>query len=207
MTAVEPLTMDRQKAKELYRQYREHCRSKHTPEDRGIMLGYRALSEGKAVIDLYDVFRRCPADDNGLPRLAVGRAHWTHCWFERGWATEAAEFRSKEWMPYRNKTNNSHSRIRIPATVMNPKTARYYHRPEGGIGHRRNGNCRAVVPIIPANVRPKTALERYHLLWEAEWDIVPKDPFLLRHLHGSLYAVLAQWDLTELERMVLSHRL
>jgi hypothetical protein len=45
------------------------------------------------------------------------------------------------------------------------------------------------------------------ILWEAEWQHVPSDPLLLRHITGPLYAVLASWDLTELERAVLSRRL
>lgn len=45
------------------------------------------------------------------------------------------------------------------------------------------------------------------ILWEAEWQAVPpKDPALLRHLGGDLYAVVAVWDLTELERAVLGGR-
>ena len=45
------------------------------------------------------------------------------------------------------------------------------------------------------------------ILWEAEWETVPRDPLLLRHLAGGLYAVMASWDLTPLERAVLKGRL
>jgi hypothetical protein len=34
----------------------------------------------------------------------------------------------------------------------------------------------------------------------------PEDPALLKHIGGDLYAVLAVWNLTELERAVLSGR-
>lgn len=41
-----------------------------------------------------------------------------------------------------------------------------------------------------------------------EWaPVPPTDPFLLRHLGGTLYVVLAQWDLTPLEKAVLAGRL
>lgn len=67
---------------------------------------------------------------------------------------------------------------------------------------------RALVPLIPPNLRPARALVRYVILFEAEWEPVPPtDPLLLRHLHGDLYAVLAAWDLTPLERAVLAGRL
>jgi hypothetical protein len=40
-----------------------------------------------------------------------------------------------------------------------------------------------------------------------EWTRVPpRDPALLRHIRGDLWVVLAVWDLTDLERLVLSQR-
>jgi hypothetical protein len=33
-----------------------------------------------------------------------------------------------------------------------------------------------------------------------------RDPYLLRHVGGALYAVLAAWDLTDLERAIMSAR-
>jgi hypothetical protein len=46
------------------------------------------------------------------------------------------------------------------------------------------------------------------VLWEVEeWKrIPPVDPALIRHVRGDLWAVLATWDLTDLERYVLSQR-
>jgi hypothetical protein len=67
----------------------------------------------------------------------------------------------------------------------------------------------AMVPIIPPRYRPaRSRLPRLHILWEVPaWTLVaPIDPALLRHLRGDLWAVLATWDLTPLERAVLSQR-
>jgi hypothetical protein len=204
---VQPIKMERYKARELYDQYKAHCKSKHTAEDRGIMLGYRALAEGKSVINIFDVFRTCPADHRGLPKLAIGRAHWERCWYDRERETDQAEFRDRE----RNWSIRKNARmavVRIPAAHMSRETCQYYWHPgEREQRQRRNGPGRAIVPIIPANIRPKTSLERYHILWEADWDVVPRDPLLLRQIHGGVFAVLAQWDLTDLERAVLSGRL
>jgi hypothetical protein len=71
------------------------------------------------------------------------------------------------------------------------------------------GAARTVVPLIPPKLRPKPRRLRHcHILWEVEaWaPVAPRDPALLRHIRGDLWAVLAVWDLTELERMVLSQR-
>lgn len=64
---------------------------------------------------------------------------------------------------------------------------------------------RAMVPLIPPALRPASDFKNFFILWEAEWqpDVAPKDPALLKHVGGDLYAVLAVWDLTELERAVL----
>ena len=66
---------------------------------------------------------------------------------------------------------------------------------------------KAVVPSIPPRLRPKIAYSNLHILWEAEWETVPTDPMLLRHLDGALYVVLAVWDLTDLEKAVLKRAL
>jgi hypothetical protein len=45
---------------------------------------------------------------------------------------------------------------------------------------------------------------RYWILWEAEWEQrAPVDPLLLRRIHGGLFAVVAQWALSPVERVVL----
>jgi hypothetical protein len=59
------------------------------------------------------------------------------------------------------------------------------------------------VPLIPPRLRPAGDLSNYHILWEANWQAPPTDPLLLRHLSGPLYAVLACWDLTPIERAVM----
>lgn len=63
-----------------------------------------------------------------------------------------------------------------------------------------------MVPLIPPNLRPKDSLENYHILWDVQgswFNEPPKDPFLLKHIDGDLFAVIAEWDLTDLEISVL----
>jgi hypothetical protein len=66
----------------------------------------------------------------------------------------------------------------------------------------------AIVPIVPVYLRPKRGLANYHVLWEAEWRrIPPHDPMLLRRIGGDMWLVVAQWDLTEVERAALATRI
>jgi hypothetical protein len=66
----------------------------------------------------------------------------------------------------------------------------------------------AMVPMIPAHLKPRRGLANYHILWEAEWERVPpRDPYLLRRIgKADLWLVVAHWDLTEVERAALSTR-
>lgn len=81
--------------------------------------------------------------------------------------------------------------------------------PEGTLAPPgESGRLRTQVPIVPPPLRPRGALWRYHVLFEVEgWEAIPpRDPILLRRIRGDLFAVVAVWDLTEVERMVLATR-
>jgi hypothetical protein len=81
----------------------------------------------------------------------------------------------------------------------------------GGVASRRSA-WTSMVPIVPPKHRPARGLGDRLVLWEADdwtWTRVPAppgDPALLKHVGGDLYAVEATWNLTDLERLVLSGR-
>lgn len=182
---VATIKMDQDEAQALYDQYKAALDGlEATPEDAKILLGYKALAKGKEVVDLIDVFRACPVDDQGRPKLAFCRADWKWCEF---WA-DSAEMRFSPWRVAAGYKQT----IRIPTPRLP--------------GLNLYTSARAMVPLVPAPVRPKGDLSKYHILWEAEWQAVPTDPLLLQRLCGSLFVVLAAWDLTELERAVLAGR-
>ena len=72
----------------------------------------------------------------------------------------------------------------------------------------------AMVPICPPEHRPAgtSTLASFQVLFEVdEWQWQgrpepPGDPALLKHVGGDIYAVVATWDLSELEQLVLSGR-
>lgn len=191
---VPTLTMPADLAQEKYEEYKAALATREaTEEDSTIMLGYKALAAGKQLLDLHQVFRACPVDDKGRPRLAVARADWQFCHHRGGsWRNpnRAVFARSSDYLNRRGNTGN----VAIPRAMMPQKW---------------NGESewRALVPIIPAPIRPAGDLSRFHVLFEAEWQpVAPKDPLLLSRMSGSLYVILAAWDLTELERAVLAGR-
>lgn len=71
----------------------------------------------------------------------------------------------------------------------------------------------AMVPLVPPAQKGPRNLANHFVLWEVEQWAMPRqrpradyDPYLLRHLAGDLYMVVAEWDLTEVERAIMGQR-
>jgi len=149
--------------------------------------GYREMARGRPLVDITEVFLRCPFDVEGYPKLAIGRADKKRVTFSaRGdlWCFSCDSQHS--W----NKPSSTNIFIEPPSGALE-KSSRY-----------------AQIPLVPANVRPEHALKNYHILWEVEkWHNnrppPDRDPYLLKHIFGSLYAVIAEWDLTDLEMAIM----
>jgi hypothetical protein len=196
---VPTITMDVDVAREKYDHYRAALESRDpTPEDNRIVLGYKALAAGKQLLDLHQVFKGCPLDEAGRPRLAVGRASWQWCHLNAGNEFVRGQGYVKRMRFADSVRHLQYSgpigKVIIPAHACPP-------------GKLTEKTWRAMVPPVPLPIRPKGNLHEYHVLWEAEWQQAPPvDPLLLSRLAGSLYVILAWWDLTELERAVLAGR-
>lgn len=60
------------------------------------------------------------------------------------------------------------------------------------------------MPRIPPQHRPAAKhLSGYHILFEADWRSIPADPYLLKKIGKDAWAVVAAWDLTEVELLVM----
>lgn len=200
---IETISMDRIAAREAFAAYRAAVKARHSAEDEALVLGYRALARGMQLLDLNAVMQRAGVDHRFQPRLAIARADARDCFYE------CRSDRHRFWSDRQSSDAHTRRYVTLPGeTFPAPPGAgreRYTLTPDG---KRHWGLLRAMVPLIPAQYRPRGSLNNYHVLWEAVWELVPPvDPILLRHLHGSLYAVLAQWDLTPLERAVMHGRL
>lgn len=159
-----------------------------TQMDEALLLGYRALAKGKPLIDVGQAMRQAGADEAGRPRLAIAAADQATVRFRSEGDGTGGYF----WTSRRDP-------------LWSRRATRGVHRfPVGTWPKLTNRNLQAVVPLIPAEHRPARSHPRnFHILWEAAWQDVPGDPFLLRHVHGMLYVVLAEWDLTALEQSIL----
>lgn len=195
------ITMDPAAARAAYREYQAAVRAeRHTTrshwkaEDVALARGYKQLAKGRSLLNLQTVMQAAGLRDDGFPRLAISRSHFDKVWCRMGYDGDATfGYASEEW---RGIDRRRAHRVEVGRQTFT-------------IAPKHRGETRAtLVPIIPPDLRPKTKLENFHTLWEVEsWTLVPpRDPILLRHLGGALYTVLAVWDLTDLERAILTGR-
>lgn len=161
-----------------------------TEEARQIRAAYLALARGKRIISLTDAFVRTGWDERGRPKLAIARADERRISGRVGWGDLLFEGLS-------HVQPESNRRIVIRLSALPPRPV------DSSVTWRGT----AIVPIVPPTAVPSRFDAReHHVLFEADWQDAPRDPYLLRHLGGDLWAVIAAWDLTEVERMVLRGR-
>lgn len=205
---LDTIEMDPEQAKVAYDDYAAAVKANHDAEDQAIAEGYRALADGKSLINLPQTIAAGgtttleihPRWHNSpvavtVPRLAFCRAN-ARVAFTSGVNSDGGVLITSD-----KRAQELHHRNRRDLFVI----------PDGTFDAVAwQGNyVRAIVPNIPPRLRPKRGLGLYTLLWEAEWAVdplAPGDPALLRQLAGDLYIVLGVWDLTPLEQAVLSGR-
>jgi hypothetical protein len=195
---IPTIEMPTEEAQAKYDEFRDVLMKNATNEERILKRGYRALAKGKKIIDLDDVMKNAGQDDNGFPKLAISRADGEFVYFQQrtdggGVFSITTNFYGRDYS----------TRIVMPDGTF-PQKVVY-----PTFTHTRWANyLRAVVPVIPNAIRPRFSIQNYHILFEPVWEYVPHpDPILLKRLSGSLFVVLAAWDLTELEQKVLKGRL
>lgn len=179
------LNVSKQQAKEAVAHYRKAVKEHRRAEDRAILRGYNAILKGRKLIELSKVIAAGGVDEHDRPRLAVIRADQRSCHMVR---CPSGSVRFEDG-PRRSR-----------ARACNVEFA------AGTLPAGKWAEGQAVVPLVPPQHRPADDLANYFILWEAEWKDVPRDPALLKHLGGDLYAVVAVWDLSDLEMAVLSGR-
>lgn len=182
---VRKIEVDRHEARERWRDYRRHLYWSQ-PMDEEIARIYKQIAMGRTVIRAIESIRTAGLGADSRPKLAIARAHEREIRWISG--HDVGLFRPDAWSQHQTRGRE----IRVPWPGVRPSM------PDG----------KALVPMVPIHLRPKRALENYWILWEADWQAVPVDPMLLRRLgRGDAWLVLAAWDLTDVERAVLTQRL
>ncbi len=189
---VSTIEMQAPVARKHYMTYRRHMKDKKTKqqtrEDAAAQQMYRQMAQGRRLLNIADVMRNAGVDSLGRPVLAIARADSKSVSFSRRWVSNTWVFEHDD-----------------PPCAL--RTCEDVHLPLSVLPDAKDRDIRAMVPSIPPDLRPAPdRLKGYFILWDAEWNYnPPKDPFLLRRLQpsGLMFAIVAQWDLTEVERAVL----
>lgn len=204
---VNTITMPKEEAERHLGEYRKALRRRADSEYEALAQGYAALAEGTPLINLNEVMTAGGVDELGRPRLAIARAERQEIALRRDKGRTWAVFdaRSPDC-----SANYEQLELRVDGFLEAPT----------GFDRWRwsvSPSAFTLVPMVPAAVRNrmKGPLRNHFVLWEVEtWSESsqsakknpPRDPYLLRHLAGELYVVVDEWDLTELERSVMSGR-
>ena len=191
---VAKLTLDKNEARELYREYKKH-QHYSVPIDHEIQRAYQLIAQGRMVIRALESIKAAGLGPDSLPKLAIARATADRCILfpRQNESRITMSSKSDSWTPTRERSGT-----------------RFHFQASDFFGIKKNEwSYQAQMPIIPIHLRPKRGLANYHVLWEAEWTPVPpRDPLLLRRIGiGDMWLVVAAWDLTEVERAALATRM
>ena len=212
---VTTITMDPEEAQRKLEAYKAALDRRHgagvEEEWEAAMNAYRELAKGTPLIDPIAAIRECGWRADSRPVLAIARADLIHCrwemgrhsrWFDSDTRQYKGPWAPMEWRftglkakePSRTPREGHGKRFTVPDVATQPP------------GEPKAG--RTMVPMVPPDVLPPRGcdLSKHFILWEVEsWDVSPPtDPILLRPIGGDLYAVIAQWDLTEIERAIIA---
>jgi hypothetical protein len=177
-------------AKQRLREYRASVHLKADREYQAAVKAYAALARGTPIIVLSQSFALAPLDEKGRVRLALARADQRQIRLQVG--SGRWSFMPAQWLL--GNTMRALSRSTLDPRALSSAPDGY-----------------ALVPMIPPDVRKKRALDAHWILWEVpQWaDVMirakpPVDPLLLKHLGGEAYAVVGEWELTEVERAIMA---
>lgn len=187
---VGQITMPVVEARRRLRAYRKSVHTAADVEYQAAERAYAALARGTPIVVLSQAFALAKLDAKGRPLMAIARAD-----------EKQVEIRCSE-----SRYTFEPARYRVSSPYMRARTRIVSHN-RGVVASPGY----ALVPMVPPDVRGNRSLEKHWILWEVEqWAdqmirMRPdRDPLLLRHLGGEAYAVVGQWDLTEVERAIMA---
>jgi hypothetical protein len=197
------IEMSRDEAIEALKEWSAVVKAKHSDEDAAIAEGYARLADGKALLSLTETIRAGGEDDMHRPRLAVAPVKADTIYLDRhrnGDVRFCVNQKPGAWK----------LSVSSVGVCVDDALAEIDYNARQKLS-RWDAVClyRAMVPVVPPRFRQR-GWKGAHVLFEAEWaehaPPAPVDPALIRHLRGDLWVVAGVWDLTPLERAVLTER-
>lgn len=198
MKGVTPIGIEKETAKAAWIEYKnalKNTKGNYIKEYGQLRQLYWHISQGKKVINILDCFSKAGYNEKGEPKLAI--------------ASVSNFKKNKEVTLGRNirgylcfRTNVWRETVSIPEGTMPVMSE---EQKKGASSWGSLPELKARIPIIPPKYLPTARnLKSYYILWEVDnWQTVPKDPILLKKISETNFVVLAAWDLTPIERMIM----
>lgn len=191
---VATIVMHPAEAREKLDEYRAGLKRRQHVEWEQAAIAYAAMAKGHPVLVLSAVIANAPRDGKGRPKLAIARADQTQVKYEARHDVESFDAQFNRWRG--RKPRDTH--IVVPRSQHTPSSV------TGVTGF-------ALVPMVPPDARKNHALDTHCILWEVEqWadraigTQADRDPYLLRRLSPDLFAVIEEWELTDIERAIMA---
>lgn len=211
---VPTIEMSIEEAETLYEDYSKLIKQRGDDTEKylkELKSTYYHLSQGRKVIDIFEVFKKSGTRENGDTYLGLARADWKKVVFHKQ-AMGAGTFTNTEinW----SSTFPAGS-VDLPGTTFPtwatdevPADATDWQKAHPTIARR---SLQTKVPIIPVHILPEGKLDNYYILFEVvegAWTELPTppvgaDPYLLKRINSNCFVVLAEWDVTDIEQAVM----
>lgn len=195
---IATISMPENDADEIYQTYLEAVKTRKEKYLEDLKKVYHALKNGKKVVDIFEAFKITGINEKNEPKLAIAPANLKTVFF----------FKQSNGAGMFAKENSRWSRDSV-GNVELPNATFGEHWASDEKNNILNDNLQTNVPMVPAHLLPAGSLGNFHILWEVnEWLPIAKavDPFLLKRINLNTFIVLAEWDLTEVEQIVMRGR-
>ena len=199
---VATITMDPAEAEAKLATYRKSLDRRKDAEYEQIAAAYAQLAKGTPLLSIPAVFAACPRDAKGRPMLALARADRKQVKYSRqlpAWGERLERFDTAF-----GQGRGAVARDAVCTVPMQSDAPEAMQKYVEGY---------AIVPLVPPEVRGARDLAQHFTLWEVEaWSDraigarADRDPYLLQRISVELYAVVGEWDLTDVERAIMQHR-
>ena len=191
MIGIKPIVMEKERALQEYKACKEALKKKRDPETIQLQKLYYHAMKGHKIIDIFEAFKFAGLNDKNEPRLAIAKADRKEIYFHKE-RTGTGTFSHESWMGYNAEKKKDN--VKFPDKTFCEKW-------------EKEERIKTSVPVIPVSKKAGKNLKNYYILWEVEkWDIVPKDPFLLKRITNNLFVLVEKWNLTKLEQALIRGR-
>ncbi len=198
--------MKPEEAEVHYQEYLELVKTRKEKYLEDLKKTYYHLSKEHKVLDIFEVFKNAGVDEKGEPKLAISPASAKTIILEKGSMGSGTFTANDRW------SKAYKSDVYLPTGTW----PLFKEEINGRISSWNAGkevprtSIESLVPVVPAHILPEGSLENYYILFEVKEWFEPKkasylkgDPYLLKRINNNAFAVLAEWDVTDLEVAVL----